>query len=80
MSAAVLNKLTLPVVSFNRELNRARSVNMKNRRMVSSLVSGAVALLILGGHAKQGKAEAVEVNAGPAGNEWTKSYGRPRGT
>lgn len=45
---------------------------MKNRWMVSSLVSGAVALLILGGHAKQQKAEAVDVNAGPAGNEWTK--------
>ena len=44
---------------------------MKNRWMVSSLVSGA-RLLILGGHAKAAKAEAVDVNAGPAGNEWTK--------
>jgi hypothetical protein len=70
VSAAVLNKLTLLVVSFNRELNRARSVNMKNRWMVSSLVSGA--LLIVGGYAKQQRAEAVHVNAGPAGKEWTK--------
>ena len=45
---------------------------MKDRSIVSSLVSGAVALLLLGGHAKQQKAEAVDVNAGPAGNEWTK--------
>ena len=42
---------------------------MKNRSIVSSLVSGAVALLILGGHAKQQKAAAVDVNPGPAGNE-----------
>ena len=45
---------------------------MKDRSLVSSLVSGAVALLILGGYAKQQKAAAVDVNAGPAGNEWTK--------
>ena len=45
---------------------------MKNRSIVSSLVSGAVALLILGGHAKQQKAAAVDVNAGPAGNGWAK--------
>jgi len=35
---------------------------MKDRWMVSALVTGAVALLILGGHAKQQKAEAVNVN------------------
>lgn len=44
---------------------------MKDRSIVLSLVTGAVALLILGGHAKQ-KAEAVNVNAGSAGNEATK--------
>lgn len=54
-------------------VNRARSVNMKDRSIVSSLVSGAVALLILGGHAKQQKAEAVNVNAGSAGSEVTKA-------
>jgi DUF4097 and DUF4098 domain-containing protein YvlB len=42
---------------------------MKNRWMVSSFVSGAVALLILGGYANQQRAEAVNVNGGPA-NEW----------
>lgn len=46
---------------------------MKNRSIVSSLVSGAVALLILGGYAKQQRAEAVNVNAGSAGNEATKA-------
>ena len=46
---------------------------MKNRRMVSSLVSGAIALLILGGSAKQQRAEAGNVNGGPPGNEWTKA-------
>lgn len=46
---------------------------MKNRSIVSSLVSGAVALLILGGYTKQQKAEAVNVNAGSAGNEATKA-------
>lgn len=46
---------------------------MKNRSIVSSLVSGAVALLILGGHTKLQKAEAVNVNAGSAGNEATKA-------
>lgn len=45
---------------------------MKDRSIVSALVTGAVALLILGGHTKQQKAEAVDVNAEPAGNEWTK--------
>lgn len=45
---------------------------MKNRSIVSALVSGAVALLILGGHARQQNAKAVDVNAGPAGNAWTK--------
>lgn len=45
---------------------------MKARWIVSSLISGAVALLILGGHAKQHKAEAVNVNAG-SGNEATKA-------
>jgi hypothetical protein len=54
-------------------VDRARSVNMKNRWIVSSLVSGAVALLILGGHAKQQKAEAVNVNAESAGSEATKA-------
>jgi hypothetical protein len=43
---------------------------MKNRWMISSLVSGALALLILGGYAGQRKAEAVNVNAGPAQNKW----------
>jgi hypothetical protein len=46
---------------------------MKNRWMVSSLVSGAIALLILGGYAKPQKAEAVNVNGWSAGNEWTKA-------
>jgi hypothetical protein len=46
---------------------------MKNRWMVSSLVSGAIALLILGGYAKPQKAEAVNVNGRSAGNEWTKA-------
>jgi hypothetical protein len=44
---------------------------MKNRWIVSSFVSGAVALLILGGYANQKRAEAVNVNGGPA-NEWVK--------
>ena len=44
---------------------------MKDRSIVSSLVSVAVALLILGGHTKQQKAEAVNVNAG-SGNEAAK--------
>ena len=46
---------------------------MKERSIVSSLVGGAVALLILGGHAKQQKTEAVNVNAGSAGSEATKA-------
>ena len=46
---------------------------MKNRWMVSSLVSGAIALLILGGYAKPQKAETINVNGRSAGNEWTKA-------
>ena len=46
---------------------------MKNHWMVSSLVSGAIALLILGGYARPEKAKAVDVNGGSAGNEWTKA-------
>src|ERR1043165_8279463 len=42
---------------------------MKNRWMVSSVVSGAIALLVLGSYAKQQRTEAVNVLAGPAGNE-----------
>jgi hypothetical protein len=43
---------------------------MKDRWIVSSLVSSAVALLILGGYAKPQKAEAVKINAGPAQQKW----------
>jgi hypothetical protein len=43
---------------------------MKDRWMVSSLVSAAVALLILGGYAKPQKAAAVNINAGPAQQKW----------
>jgi hypothetical protein len=46
---------------------------MKNRWMVSSLVSGAIALLILGGDAKPQKAEGVNGNGRSARNEWTKA-------
>jgi hypothetical protein len=46
---------------------------MKDRSIVASLVSGAVALLILGGHAKQQKAEAVNVNAGSPASEAPKA-------
>lgn len=46
---------------------------MKDRSIVSSLVSGTVALLIVGGYAKQQNAEAVNVNAGSAGTEATKA-------
>ena len=46
---------------------------MKDRSIVSSLVSGAVALLILSGYTKQQKAEAVNLNAGSAANESTKA-------
>jgi hypothetical protein len=46
---------------------------MKNRWIVSSLVSGVIALLILNGNTKQQRAEAVSVNGGPGGNEWTKA-------
>ena len=45
---------------------------MKDRSIVSALVTGAVALLILGGHTKQQKAEAVQVNV-RSGNEATKA-------
>src|SRR5688572_19822337 len=57
-------------MSFTRERYSRKECNMKNRWMVSSLVSGAVALLILGGYAKPHKAEAVNVNRAQAGNEW----------
>jgi len=43
---------------------------MKNRWIVSSLVSGAIALLILGDCAYQQRAEAVNVHAGSPQNEW----------
>ena len=46
---------------------------MKDRSIVSFLVSCAIALLILGGHAKQQKAVAVNVKAGSAGNEATQA-------
>jgi hypothetical protein len=46
---------------------------MKDRWMLLSLVSGALALLILGGYAKRQKAEAVNVTGESAGNEWTKA-------
>ena len=46
---------------------------MKDRWIVSSLMSGAVALSIVSGYAKQQKAEAVNLNAGPVGSEWTKT-------
>ena len=46
---------------------------MKNRWIVSSLMSGAVALSIVSGYAKQQKAGAVTLNAVPAGNEWTQT-------
>jgi hypothetical protein len=45
---------------------------MKSCWMVSLLVSGALALLILGGYAKPQKAEAVNLNDGSAENESTK--------
>lgn len=43
---------------------------MKNRWMVLSLVSGAIALMILCGYAKPQKAKAVNVGGAQAGNEW----------
>ena len=46
---------------------------MKNRWMISSLVTGAIALLTLGGFAKLQKAEAVNVTGCSAGNEWTNA-------
>lgn len=48
-----------------------KELAMKNRWIVSSLMSGAVALLILVCYATRQKA-AADVNAGPAGNEWPK--------
>ncbi len=45
---------------------------MKKRSMVSALVTGAVALLILGGYTRPQKAKAVDVNGGSARNEWSK--------
>jgi hypothetical protein len=46
---------------------------MKDRWTVSSLVSGVIALLILGGYATQQSAKAVTVDARSAGNEWIKA-------
>ena len=46
-------------------------MRIKDRVIVSSLVSGAVALLIQG-HATQQKAEVVNINGGPEGNEATQ--------
>jgi hypothetical protein len=46
---------------------------MKNRWMVSSLVSSAIALLILGGYANQRRAKAVNVNGGPATKKATNT-------
>ena len=46
---------------------------MKDRWMLLSLVSGALALLIMGSYAKQQRAESVKLDAKPAGNEWTKA-------
>ncbi len=46
---------------------------MKNRWMVSSLVTGAIALLLLGGYARPQNAEAVNINGPSAGNKWNKS-------
>jgi hypothetical protein len=43
---------------------------MKNRWMVSSLVSGAIALLILGCYAEPQRAESVNLNVVHSGNEW----------
>jgi hypothetical protein len=46
---------------------------MKNRSMVSSLVSGAIALLILASYAKQQKAEAVNLDTRLVGNTSTEA-------
>ena len=46
---------------------------MKDRWMLLSLVSGALALLIMGSYAKQQRAESVKLDAKPAGNEWTSA-------
>ena len=46
---------------------------MKNRWMVSSLVTGAIALSILGGYATLPMAEAVNTNGASPGNKWNKS-------
>lgn len=48
-----------------------KCAHMKDRVIVSSLMSGAVALLIQG-HATQQKAEVVNLNGGPEGNEATQ--------
>jgi hypothetical protein len=45
---------------------------MKKRPIISSLVCGAVALLLLGSHAKQQEPRAVNVNAA-SGNEATEA-------
>ena len=46
---------------------------MKNRWMISSLVTGAIALLILGGYARPQKAEAVNIDGVSVRNEWNTS-------
>src|SRR5215510_4224463 len=46
---------------------------MKNRWMISSLMSGAIALIIVAGLAKQQRAEDVIGDAGSAGNESVKT-------
>lgn len=48
------------------------AIQLRWSSIASSLVSAVVALLILGGHTNQQKAEAVNVNAG-SGNEVTKA-------
>jgi hypothetical protein len=48
---------------------------MKNRWIISSLLSGVVALLILGSNAEQQRAEAVNAHAGPADNAWIRASG-----
>lgn len=46
---------------------------MKDRWMFLSLLSGALALLIMGSYATQQRAESVKLNAKPAGNESTEA-------
>jgi hypothetical protein len=46
---------------------------MKHRSIIASLITGAVAGLVLGGHAKQQKTEAVNVNAGSPVSEATNT-------